>query len=355
MSDKWKDLGTLLLEFGLLTDNDLEEGIKLQKETGLRLGEALVKLGKTSMEDIDWVLSKQLNIPFVIVEDVTPNYELLNKFHKEFLIENKILPLHETDDQISIVAEDPLNKPAIAFIEESFSKKVNVSTGSGKKIEQLLINTFKEIVLPELVSALEDITGRIKNTSFYRIDFLLSRHSCRIDIFGSGILRNVSTIKGVFCKEDVCAAFDELNIPFLYDQASDERSTFIAAYPLLNRLDIKNLPMIVGEYGLFLADDISFTDANTHGLFRIFHFNSPFYGYSYFFTKRTLIDFKNSICVIDAAPADFKECYIKTSIPEKCPSCSGTGCQSCRELGYVFHGLEGIYASDELQEKLKRD
>jgi len=68
------------------------------------------------------------------------------------------------------------------------------------------------------------------------------------------------------------------------------------------------------------------------------------------FYKRTLIDFKNSICVIDAAPADFKECYIKTSIPEKCPSCIGTGCQSCRELGYVFHELEGIYSYDELQE-----
>ena len=64
MSDKWKDLGTLLLEFGLLTDNDLEEGIKLQKETGLRLGEALVKLGKTSMEDIDWVPEQAAQYPF---------------------------------------------------------------------------------------------------------------------------------------------------------------------------------------------------------------------------------------------------------------------------------------------------
>jgi len=89
MTNKWKDIGTLLLEYGLITDNDLKEGVKLQKETGLRLGEALAKLGKISMEDIDWVLSKQLDIPFVIVEDITPNYDLLSRFRKEFLIETR--------------------------------------------------------------------------------------------------------------------------------------------------------------------------------------------------------------------------------------------------------------------------
>jgi hypothetical protein len=266
----------------------------------------------------------------------------------------RILPLYETDDQISIVTEDPFNRPAIGFIEESFSKKVNISTGSGKKIKERLINTFKEIVLPELVSALEDITRRIRDTSFYRIDFLLSEHSCRIGIFGSGILRNVATIKGVFCREDVFTSLDGLNIPFLYDQASAGKVTFIAVYPLLNKYEITSLPMIVGEYGLYLDDDISAADAHAHGLSRIFHFDTPLPGYRYFSTKTTPVDLKNSICVIDAAPADFKGYYIKTSVPEECPSCNGTGCQSCRELGYVFHALEGIYSSDELREKLKR-
>ena len=79
---KWKDLGTLLQEYGLITGNDLEEGLTLQKESGLRLGEALAQLGKISAEDIEWVLSKQLDVPFVIVDDVTVNPDLLYKFQK---------------------------------------------------------------------------------------------------------------------------------------------------------------------------------------------------------------------------------------------------------------------------------
>ncbi|MBI5056396.1 MAG: hypothetical protein HZB61_07265 [Nitrospirae bacterium] len=354
MSNKWTDIGTLLLEYGLINNDDLLEGLKLQKESGLRLGEALVRLGKVSMDDIDWVLSKQLDIPFVIVEDIVPNLELLSKFEKEFLIGNRILPLHETDEQISIVAEDPLNKTAIGLIGDSFSKKVNVSTGSGSKIEELLKNTFKELVLPDLLSALKNITERIKRTSFYRIDFLLGEHACKISIFGSGILKNIMTIKGTFSKEDICAAFDEMRTPFLYDHASNGERTFLAAYPLKNKFDTPSLPAITGEYGLILPGDISFADAHVHGLHKVFHSDNPVHGYNYFSTKRTPFVFDKSVYVIDAAPEDFKKCYVKILVPEKCPSCSGKGCAACKELGYEFQELEGMYSSGDLRERLSR-
>ncbi|MBI4849695.1 MAG: hypothetical protein HY808_14190 [Nitrospirae bacterium] len=354
MSNKWIDIGTLLLEYGLINNDDLLEGLKLQKESGLRLGEALVKLGRVSMDDIDWVLSKQLDIPFVIVEDIVPNLELLSKFEKDFLIGNRILPLYETDDQISIVAEDPLNKTAIGFIEDSFSKKVNVSTGSGSKIEELLKNTFKDLVLPDLLSALKNITERIKGTSFYRIDFLLAEHACKISIFGSGILKNMMTIKGAFSKEDICSAFDEMKTPFLYDHASNGERTFLTAYPLKNKFDMPSLPAITGEYGLMLPGDIFFADAHVHGLHKVFHFDNPVHGYNYFLTKRNTLAFEKSVYVIDAAPEDLKKCYVKIFVPSKCPSCSGTGCAACKGLGYEFQKFEGMYSSGELRERLNK-
>ena len=57
---KSKEIGRLLLEYGLINNDDLNEGLKFQKERGLRLGEALAELGKVNMDDIDWVLSKQI-------------------------------------------------------------------------------------------------------------------------------------------------------------------------------------------------------------------------------------------------------------------------------------------------------
>lgn len=350
---KWKDIGTLLQEYGLINDDDLNEGLKLHQETGLRLGEALVQLGKISMEDIDWVLSKQLDIPYVIVDDINVNIELLEKFQKEFLIENRILPLYESDDQISIVLEDPFNKSAIAYIEDSFGKKVSMSTGSGSKIEELLKQTFKKVGLPELIDSIKIVIDKIKETSFYRIDFLMAEHSCKINVFGSGILRNLQEIKGHFSNEDIFRAFDDLDVHFLYEQSFSNNRRFVAVYPLVNEIDVVKLPAVIGGYGLILPVDTIFSDAHVYGFSHVFPIDKPVHGYPYLATRGNHVRYEKYIYVIDAAPAEFEECYVNTYIPKNCTSCNGTGCGQCKGMGYEFIKIEGVYSSDDLNEKLK--
>jgi len=352
---KWKDLGTLLLEYGLINIDDLHEGLRLQKQSGLRLGEALVKIGKVSMEDIDWALSKQLDIPYVIVEDININIELLGKFPREFLIENRVLPLYEADDQVSIVIEDPFNKSAIAFIEDSIGKKVSLSTGSGSKIGELLRQTFNKVGLPELIAAIESSIEKIKETSFYRLDFLLAEHTCGISVFGSGILKHLAEIKGRYTNEDIFRAFDDLGIHFLYEQSFSNNRRFIAIFPLQNRINLVKIPAILGGYGLFLPEGDMFSDAHVYGFSHVFPLSKPMHGYPYLATKDKQSSFKNFIYVIDAAPAEFKDYYINTYLPRECPSCNSGGCGACRGLGYEFKKIEGIYSSDDINNMLKED
>jgi type IV pilus assembly protein PilB len=350
---KWKDLGTLLMEYGIITDSELREGLKEQQETGLRLGEALVKLRKVNMEDIEWVLCKQLDVPFVIVDDVNVDYELLYKFQKDFLIRNKVLPLHEADDQISIVIEDPFNRRALSIIEKKFQKKVYLSVGNGEKIEELLKRSFKKSGIPALVECVSSITEKIQETSFYRIDFLIAEYSCEIHVFGSGISRHLQKIDGHYTNEDVLIAFDELNVHFVYEQSFSINRTFLAVYPLTNSNDLIKLPAILGKYGLLHPEGSTFSDATAYGFSQVFPLDSPVPGYPYLATKRNNFAYEKSIYVIDAAPEEFQECYVNTYIPRKCPSCDGAGCMTCKDLGYEFRKLEGVYSSNDLKEKLK--
>jgi len=352
---KWKDLGTLLMEYGLINGGDLNEGLKLQTQTGLRLGEALVKLGKVSMEDIDWVLSKQLDIPYVIVDDIKVNIDLLGKFPKEFLIENRVLPLYEADDQVSVVLEDPFNKSAIAFIEDSIGKKVGLSTGSGSKIEELLKQTFNKVGLPELIDAINTTIEKIKGTSFYRIDFFLAEHSCGINVFGAGILKHLAEIKGHYTNEDIFRAFDELGVHFLYEQSFSNNRRFVAVFPLENSIDIMKLPAILGGYGLFLPEGNIFSDAHVYGFSNVFPLGKPIHGYPYLATKDKQSAFREIIYVIDAAPAEFREYYVNTYLPRNCLSCNGSGCHICRDLGYEFEKIEGIYSSDYINQRRRED
>jgi type IV pilus assembly protein PilB len=355
MSIKWTDLGTLLLQYGLINAEDLKEGLELQKRSRTRLGEALVKLGKVTMEDIDWILSKQLDIPFVIVEDVTPNIELLEKFKRDFLIQNKILPLYETDDHISIVIEDPFNDSAIDLIEKDVEKEVSISTGSGSRIEELLRKTFNKVGLPVLVDVIKDVTERTRETSFYRIDFILAENACEVGVFGFGIKKNIHVVKGRFSPEEVFRAFGDLEVPVLYEQSFSNGRKFLAVYPLIKEGDVKSYPAIIGEYGLCYPEGTAFTDAHVYGAHHIFPLAHPMAGYPCLATKKSSHGYNKSVYTIDSAPDDFEECYVRLCVPRTCISCKGAGCKECKELGYVFTRIEGMFSSDDLNEKLKED
>jgi peptidoglycan hydrolase CwlO-like protein len=58
----WRPLGRLLVEQGLLTDDELERALVLQQATGKRLGETIVELGFVSGPDLASALATQYGI-----------------------------------------------------------------------------------------------------------------------------------------------------------------------------------------------------------------------------------------------------------------------------------------------------
>lgn len=60
-----RTIGGILLDAGKITAADAERALRLQKEKGLRFGEACVKLGLVSQSDIEQVLSGQFRFPYL--------------------------------------------------------------------------------------------------------------------------------------------------------------------------------------------------------------------------------------------------------------------------------------------------
>jgi len=56
----WRPLGRIFVEKGLLTEEDLDEALAEQEETGKRLGEILVKRGFVSGPMLTIALAEQL-------------------------------------------------------------------------------------------------------------------------------------------------------------------------------------------------------------------------------------------------------------------------------------------------------
>jgi len=131
-------IGQMLVKNGIISEQQLNEALKEQKNKQKRLGEILVELGYISTENLIWMLSEQADIPFVDVKPEMLDSAVINKFPENMLHNNIILPLYETNDKVYVAMGDPTDTKAIEAIHDHIQKEVVVSGANPAKIEQLL-------------------------------------------------------------------------------------------------------------------------------------------------------------------------------------------------------------------------
>ena len=102
-------LGEMLIERRLITGEDLERALELQRERGDKLGKILVDLGFVAMRDVLAALSEQLQVPLIAVEGppaVSPETETLSpKFLRQF----RCLPVALHDHTVTLAMADPMD------------------------------------------------------------------------------------------------------------------------------------------------------------------------------------------------------------------------------------------------------
>jgi len=109
-----KSLGNILLEHTSLTEAQLEEGLIVQREKSIKLGEALVQLKFIRAEDILKAISIQLGIPYLshLKTDEIP-VEIVQRVPINFAKRNELIPMKKDGDEIEVAIADPINIHAL--------------------------------------------------------------------------------------------------------------------------------------------------------------------------------------------------------------------------------------------------
>jgi hypothetical protein len=89
-----KRLGELLVDTGLIDEDDLLRALEEQEEWGGPLGQIMVELGLVKEMDLVYVLSRQLNIPVADLEGRSIPQKVLDLVPSEFCQQHSLLPFH---------------------------------------------------------------------------------------------------------------------------------------------------------------------------------------------------------------------------------------------------------------------
>ncbi|MHC1763548.1 MAG: GspE/PulE family protein [Verrucomicrobiia bacterium] len=99
-------LTKLLLENGLLTPGQLKEAEALQRAEALRLDRAVVQLGYVAERQLLELMSKELQLPFVSLEDITIDQETLQALPPKIVFRKRLVPISRSNGTLNVATSD---------------------------------------------------------------------------------------------------------------------------------------------------------------------------------------------------------------------------------------------------------
>jgi len=150
-------IGTLLIEKGLITQEQLNKAIEKQRLTGERLGQILVDLNFIREDELLKLLSKQLNIPLIDVRNYSLDPDVVALLPEMDARRYRAIVLHQEDASILVAMADPQDLIASDEIEKILKQPIQIALAAEedllKAIDMMYRHTTEINVLAEALSA----------------------------------------------------------------------------------------------------------------------------------------------------------------------------------------------------------
>ncbi|MEX2465368.1 MAG: type IV-A pilus assembly ATPase PilB [Gemmatimonadota bacterium] len=152
-------LGDLFVREGLITENQLREGLAEAKTTGHRIGYALVHLGFVAEEELTRMLAKQYRVPAVDLDKFNVDSKILKLISPDVAQKHMVLPLRRVGRTLTVAMTNPTDFSAIddlKFITKLDIEPVIVGEYTLRKHLENYYGAFEETQINNLIEGWED-------------------------------------------------------------------------------------------------------------------------------------------------------------------------------------------------------
>jgi twitching motility protein PilT len=109
---KKQKFGELLIQYGLINNDQLKDALKLQAQVGGSIGSILLELGYVTLEKLLEFLGKHFNVPSVNLYNITLEPSVLKMLPLATMKKYKVLPIAIKEKYVTLAMVNP-NNPAV--------------------------------------------------------------------------------------------------------------------------------------------------------------------------------------------------------------------------------------------------
>ena len=103
----------MLIEYGMITNDQLIKALRRQKRNGGRLGRNLIELGYIKEDQLVQILSKIYDVPALSLSQFTIEPEVLNLIPRDLIEKYQVFPVDFLKETLTVAMVDPSNVKAV--------------------------------------------------------------------------------------------------------------------------------------------------------------------------------------------------------------------------------------------------
>jgi type IV pilus assembly protein PilB len=147
-------LGDLLISKGLITKEQLEDSLALQRQSGRRLGEILVEKGYASSEHVSQVLADQAEVPYATLSADLVDARVVHLISRDKAELYEVLPLFKVKDTLTVAIGDPYKTFVIDSLKKSTGCEVQLVVSRREDILEMIEEFYgaSEILIEDFLS-----------------------------------------------------------------------------------------------------------------------------------------------------------------------------------------------------------
>lgn len=138
----YKRLGDLLVSIGLISEDDLNRALDLQKKTNKRLGKVLTEYNIISERQLIEALELQLGVEFIDLSKTPIAPDMARAVPKNIAKKHGVVPVRMAKDDVYLAMSDPLNFVAIEEVKHITHKRVVPMIATADAVDRAIITLY---------------------------------------------------------------------------------------------------------------------------------------------------------------------------------------------------------------------
>jgi len=145
MSRRQRRLGEILLEWGVIEAQQLEEALKVAEGSDRRVGHCLIELGYCDDGEVAKALASQFDMEFIDLDQPNPiNKENLELIPRDLVRKYLVLPAEKENNRLKVIIHDPMDLELLDNLRFRMNCEIDTAIAARSKLKEFIDRMYSE-------------------------------------------------------------------------------------------------------------------------------------------------------------------------------------------------------------------